>query len=339
MDFTRRMTRSASRAQHTTQETMETPSASGFDQRVMHDISSFTVSRNASESEEKKDDGKAEVEDKTPPLSTPLPKFLRGILQKIDVKEDIDQLNNVLAQEVTTTNYKAVLFEGDSLNTTEMSKDQQLGVLSDYLSSNTGIASCYPAATRLLELVGMKSKGESYSGGGAEASFPLEKQISLIDNLCQNLQKATNDGIPIIFKVQLGGKGKGGHGFTLTIQGKFVYQLEALASGEEKYAKTILADIMRDGQRHTLTTIVKALSLIASNKVQNRVNGANMLGLNAAGIALITDDGTAITDPMNVFWTAYPLASADEIRNRVAKQIQETREKLLSIVQNKRQKK
>ena len=296
------------------------------------------------EGEESEEDGKAEVEEEEGPLAQPLPLLLQQILREVNVKEDIKQLNDVLNKnlpdkvKVSERLYKAVLFEGNPIDTRGMGKTEQLQLLYLSLKDKSSIASCYPAATRLLELVGVRDERdervESFHGGGETDSFKLSDQQKLIKKLSRDLQKAAGDKKPIIFKIQLGGRGKGGHGFTLTVQGDTIYQLEALA-GQGSNANILFDDIMRGGRKRTLDYVVKALQSIASADPNERKTGAYALGWNANAIGLITEDESAIVDPMNVYWTASVLASETAIRERVAEQISETRENIRAIMSKK----
>jgi hypothetical protein len=298
------------------------------------DVESDKEEENVSEEEEDNPKEEEESEEEEEELSQPLPALLKEILKELDVKEDIKQLSAVLGENIKPTYYKAVLFEGNPIDTRGLNKEQQRGVLLLYLKAKASIASCYPAATRLLELVGKRDEDElveAFEGGDDTNSFNLKTQQSLVKTLSNNLSKASQKKIPIIFKIQLGGQGKGGHGFTLTVQGDVIYQLEALA-GTERNAQLMISNIMKSGTKHTLEGVLEALRLAVSAKVEERKQGARMLGLRAVGIALVTEDETAITDPMNVYWIASPVASEKSIRERVAQQILSTREEILAIV-------
>jgi hypothetical protein len=361
MESRRIMTRSRSQRQST--ETTATLSRDTGSQRsVMHSISNIPMRSEEKKEEEgnqsdmeseEEDNGKAEVEDEELPLSQPLPAFLKDILQQLDVREDLKAIQAATRKPVSAANYKAVLFEGNPVET-EKGDDTatKLYILQSYLATSASIASCYPAATRLLELVGVDVKNGSftYTGGGETDSFRGEEQANLIEKLCKDLQDAGNKNVPIIFKVQLGGKSKGGHGFTLTVQDNAIYQIEALA-GQGRNAQTMLSNIMKGVTPRSISEVTDALRSIASNEVENRIKGANTMGWNADMIALISEDKKTIVDPMNVFWIAYPVASADQIRDQVTAQIKTTRENILRIVaesvkssdpgerQNKRRKK
>ena len=237
------------------------------------------------------------------------------------VAEDLQELGTI-GLNITPDRYKALLVGTNSLS------DIDGMILRDYLQDARWFSICFDTARRLLDDLG---NAPAYASGGAtDATYALVQQQARSALLVNNLNAATLAAGPVIFDIHVGG-----HGFTLTVIGNTVYQLEAFASqagrpGEDPgvlaRGEDLRMSLLRSigaNRSYPIATVTTAITNMTSNNPAHRNAGAHTMGWNAGPCGFLTGGG--IADPMAIWWQASSLHSNAQIVVNIAQRIHRQR--------------
>jgi hypothetical protein len=198
-------------------------------------------------------------------------------------------------------------------------------IVGDYLNDARYFSICFDTAQRLFDEMG--AGGAVAAGGAPRANYALAQQQERSAALIERLNAAALAAGPVIFNIFMGG-----HGFTLTVIGNQVYQLEAFASQAGRVGENpaVLAEgrdlrmsllTSIDARRtYPIATVTTAIGRMTSANPAHRQTGAETMGWNAEPCGF-THDG-AITDPMAVWWSSANLLSNAQIVVGLARRIQ-----------------
>lgn len=202
-------------------------------------------------------------------------------------------------------------------------------VVRDYMTDARWFSICFDTARLLLDDLGTGAMVYS-SGGATNAVYPLIQQQARSAQLVLDLQAAAVAPGPVIFNIHVGG-----HGFTLTVVGGTVYQLEAFASQASPPHENPNVLLQRGDLRmslrtsifgnhnYPLATIVTAIGQMTANNTVSRATGATTMGWNAGPCGFI--GGGHITDPMAIWWRAENLVDNADMVVSIARRIQARR--------------
>jgi len=237
------------------------------------------------------------------------------------VAEDLQQLAT-LHLNVPAARYQALLVGTNSLS------DIDGMIVRDYLQDARWFSICFDTAQRLIDDLGnVPSFG---SGGAQNATYALAQQQIRSGQLVGHLNAATVAPGPVMFNIHVGG-----HGFTLTVIGNQVHQLEAFASQAspphedpgvlargEDLRMSLLTSI---GANHTypIATVTTAITQMTSNNPVHRAAGANTMGWNAGPCGFLA--GGLIADPMAIWWQSASLHDNAQIVVNIAQRIHRQR--------------
>jgi hypothetical protein len=235
------------------------------------------------------------------------------------LQEQLQAINDGLGTEITLRRYTAMLIGTGDL------AGMGPAIVGDYLNDARYFSICFDTAQRLFDELG--AGGAVAAGGAPRANYALAQQQERSATLIERLNAAALAAGPVIFSIFMGG-----HGFTLTVIGNQVYQLEAFASQAGRVGEN--PAVLAQGQdlrmslltsidaRNTypLATVTTAIGRMTSADPGHRQTGAETLGWNA-GPCGFTHDG-AITDPMAVWWSSANLLSNAQIVVGLARRIQ-----------------
>lgn len=246
---------------------------------------------------------------------------LRGALAACQdfIDRELAAVRETLHLNITRQRYAALLIGTDNLD------GMGAPIVQDYLQDARWFSICFDTALRLLnELGGAAGQG---SGGASGTTYPLLQQQQRSATLVGQLNAAGLGAAPIIFDIHMGG-----HGFTLTVIGNQVHQLEAFASqagppdedpqvlAQQQDLRMSLLTSIGANRTYPLATVTTAIGQMTSADPAHRQAGATTMGWNA-GPCGFTHNG-AITDPMAVWWRSASLLSNAEIVVGLARRLQ-----------------
>jgi len=145
--------------------------------------------------------------------------------------------------------------------------------------------------------------------------------------LIGHLRAAALAPAPVIFEIHLGG-----HGFSLTVIGNQVYQLEAFASAvggpdEDPRVRAQGLDLRMSllnsiglQRSYTLAAATTALAQMTADTRDQRQYGAAAMGWNAGPCGFVTAQG--VKDPMAVWWKSASLLDNAQIAVATARRVQ-----------------
>jgi Domain of unknown function (DUF4157) len=246
---------------------------------------------------------------------------LRGALVacRSYLQEQLQAINDGLGTDITLPRYTAMLIGTGDL------AGMGPAIVGDYLNDARYFSICFDTAQRLFDELGA---GAAVAAGGApRANYPLAQQQERSAALVERLNAAAQAAGPVIFSIFMGG-----HGFTLTVIGDQVYQLEAFASQAGRVGENpaVLAEgrdlrmsllTSIDARRsYPIATVTTAIGRMTSANPAHRQTGAETMGWNADPCGF-THDG-AVTDPMAVWWSSANLLSNAQIVVGLARRIE-----------------
>jgi hypothetical protein len=204
----------------------------------------------------------------------------------------------------------------------------------DYLNDARYFSICFDTASRLLALAGTGVVAYA-SGGATNATYALAQQQQRMLQLTQDIAAAAGVAGGVMFNVHVGG-----HGFTLTVLGQTVFQLEAFASragtpfaGHADLSASLYQSI-RANKSYPLATVCGHLTGMASAQAATRATAAGAMGWSAGPCGFV--NGPAIVDPMVVWWSASNLATKKDVVLRLSREIQRRRKELFRLLGGQR---
>lgn len=199
-------------------------------------------------------------------------------------------------------------------------------VVRDYLSDARWYSICFATAHRLLADLGGTARYASGDGDAPQTTYPLATQQQRSAQLIRDLTAAGQAGTPVVFEVHVGG-----HGFTLTVRGQQVFQLEAFASqagrpdedprvlaAGDDMGSSLLQSIVSN-RSYGLAEVTTAIGQMTNGDPQQRVAGAGTMGWNAGPCGFIGAGG--VSDPMAIWWRSRDLLTESGIVVNVARRI------------------
>jgi hypothetical protein len=250
---------------------------------------------------------------------------MTGVLQN-----DLVELANLLGQPAPDLwHYVATLIDMDHSLPSEFTNLEQRFIIGSLMRDST-YNSCFDGADRLVSLMGTENLQVSYASGGAkETQYNQATQAQRAMLLGQHFAQAAALRTPILFRIHIGG-----HGFTLTTEHGRIYQVETLAGAGDP--GTLLQSIL-NGYTHTVANCSQHFADMTSAVVNNRINGADAMHWNAGPIAILAKSNPQgnydiIKDPMEIWWTASPLLTRDQIVQRFQQKILQNRLALLNRI-------
>jgi len=246
---------------------------------------------------------------------------LRRALQACEsyIDEQLAAINDALELGISKRRFTALLIGTDDLTGTP------LMALGDYLRDARSFSVCFDTAHRLLTELGGAAGNES--GGHQGTTYPLADQEARTQTLIGHLRAAALAPAPVIFEIHLGG-----HGFSLTVIGNQVYQLEAFASAvggpdEDPRVRAQGLDLRMSllnsiglQRSYTLAAATTALAQMTADTRDQRQYGAAAMGWNAGPCGFVTAHG--VKDPMAVWWKSASLLDNAQIAVAIARRVQ-----------------
>ena len=243
------------------------------------------------------------------------------------IAEQIAAFRDVLRMDIDPRRYTALMVGTDHIQGTDFER------VTDYLRDARFFSVCFDTARRMLTELGNGVTGGHESGGAVDATYPLNQQQERSARLIQHLTAASQGGAAKIFEIRVGA-----HGFTLTVIGNRVYQLEAFASqaNEKPEELAISKDLesslltsIEANRTYTLADVTTALGQITSAQADDRETGADTMGWGALGCGFV--HGEQITNPMVIWWTSAGLLSNAAIVVRLAQRVQRQAAEILAM--------
>jgi hypothetical protein len=238
------------------------------------------------------------------------------------IAEDVRALSEI-GLAVAPRRYQALVVGTDSLADTDYHQ------VMDYLKDARWFSICFDTAQRLFEDLG--NVRANSSGGARDAKYPQAVQRSRAHLLETHMNSASAAGTPTIFNIHVGG-----HGFSLTVIGAKVHQMEAFASQADGDADVLanfedlsasLVTSIRSNNTYGIAEVTAAIVDMASTSRKKRTAAAAVMGWNPGPCGFLDDDGN-ITDPMAIWWESASLHSNAQIVTNIALRIQRQREQI-----------
>jgi hypothetical protein len=241
------------------------------------------------------------------------------------IAEDVRALAEI-GLAVAPRRYQALVVGTDSLADTDYHQ------VMDYLKDARWFSICFDTAQRLFEDLG--NVPANSSGGARDAKYPQAIQRSRAHLLETHMNSASAAGTPTIFNIHVGG-----HGFSLTVIGPKVHQMEAFASQADGDAQVLknfedlnasLVTSIRSNNTYGIAEVTAAIVDMASTSTRKRTKAAQVMGWNPGPCGFIYEDGDKdkITDPMAIWWESASLHSNAQIVTNIALRIQRQREQI-----------
>ncbi|HEX8081855.1 MAG TPA: DUF4157 domain-containing protein [Jatrophihabitans sp.] len=236
------------------------------------------------------------------------------------IKEDVAALDE-LGLKVSARRYQALVIGTDSL--TEIDYSQVM----DYLKDARWFSICFDTAQRLFDDLG--DVAANSSDGARDAKYAQADQRKRAHLLETHLLAASAGGTPMIFNIHMGG-----HGFSLTVIGTKVYQLEAFASHADDDADVLknfedlsasLVTSIRSNNTYGIAEVTAAIVDMTSTSRKKRTAAAQVMGWNPGPCGFIDLKTDTITDPMAIWWESASLHSNAQIVTNIALRIQRQR--------------
>ena len=190
-------------------------------------------------------------------------------------------------------------------------------ILHGYLANTLDYTSCYPAAERLLSLLGVTGSPQEQNGGQGPTIHGSAQQLVLMTGLTNAMQARAAAHQPTVFHI-----GLAGHGFILIVRQNRVEHLEAVAHSAD------LMESIENAPQFTMADIVEYLHAMVDPDEGERTRGADEMNWNAEPLGLLDPD----VDPHDwllkyygLVWRSRPLAPVQEISRRVAARIRANR--------------
>lgn len=150
----------------------------------------------------------------------------------------------------------------------------------DYLKDARWFSICFDTAQRLFEDLG--NVRANSSDGARDAKYAQAVQRSRAHLLETHLNGASAGGTPMIFNIHVGG-----HGFSLTVIGTKVYQMEAFASQADGDADVLknfedlsasLVTSIRSNNTYSIAEVTAAIVDMTSTSRKKRTAAAQVMG-------------------------------------------------------------
>ena len=251
-------------------------------------------------------------------LTAPIAQRLREVLaqQEGALQGDIDRMPD---NTTDMRSYQNLLMDLTSEQIDEAIENAEGDpfILKSYLADTLDYSSCFPAAERLLSLLGVAGSPKEQTGGQGPVIHGSAQQGVLMTGLTQAMQAAANAGDPTIFRI-----GLAGHGFVLVVRLGRVEHLEAVAHAAD------LMTSLESGTTYTMADIVQHLTDMVAADEGTRTDGATSMGWNAAPLGLLDRDEAPhdwLLKYYGLTWKSQPLATMPVILDRVVARIRANR--------------
>lgn len=251
-------------------------------------------------------------------LDAPIAQRLAAVLdqQQAAMEEDIARM------PVDTTDlrsYQNLLLDltSDQIREAIENADGDPFILKGYLADTMDYTSCYPAAERLLSLLGVTGSPQEQNGGQGPVIRGAAQQDVLMTGLTNAMQARAAAHQPTIFHI-----GLAGHGFILVARLGRVEHLEAVA-----HSADLMASI-EDAPEFTMADVVEYLHAMVDDDEDERERGADEMRWNAEPLGLLDRDEDTqewLLKYYGLVWHSRPLAGMQEISQRVAARISANR--------------
>ena len=236
------------------------------------------------------------------------------------VLEDVNALAE-MGLRVSPRRYQALLIGTETLD-----EHTDYKLVTAYLKDARWFSICFDTAQRLFDDLG--NVPANSSGGEKADTYSQVEQRSRARLLVTHMNGASAAGTPVIFNIHVGG-----HGFSLTVIGAKVYQMEAFASQADDDADVLanfedlsasLVTSIRANNTYAIGEVTAAIVDMTSTSRKKRTNAAQVMGWNPGPCGFLDDDGN-VTDPMVIWWESASLHTNAQIVTNIALRIQRQR--------------